>query len=386
MSDPSLATTIGGLQLDCCLYNASGPRTGSIDALMKIGQSQAGAILAKSATLVKQDGNPMPRFVNKIDLGVDNCLGSMNSEGLPNYGIHYYLSEEAEEKLTVYGKPYIISISGLSLVDNLVMLEETLKKSFVSSIELNLACPNIPNKPIIAYDFDQMETVLQAITKNPNLSRIPLGVKLAPYFDVPHFQRVIDIIIKYPAVKYLVTCNTIGNGLLIDYERETTMIAPKNGFGGLGGGYIKPIALSNVRMLFTLLQKHGRNDIDIVGVGGVASGKDAFELILCGAAAVQIGTCHWTEGPTCFQRVASELKQIMQSKGYSNIQQFKGKLKNFDEMKSSKTVKSSTIKSLKSLKSNESIGLFGLSFQELCKLELVVIIGLLSIIIAIAYH
>ena len=75
-SDPTmLKTTIGGvIELECCVFNASGPRTGSIEALVKIAESRAGAILSKSSTLVKQNGNDLPRFVNRIDLG-EGCQG-----------------------------------------------------------------------------------------------------------------------------------------------------------------------------------------------------------------------------------------------------------------------------------------------------------------------
>lgn len=84
-----LATSVAGLKLPCCVYNASGPRTQSIEALEKIGESKSGAILSKSTTLEKQTGNPLPRFVQKIDLGPGVCEGSINSEGLPNEGIDY---------------------------------------------------------------------------------------------------------------------------------------------------------------------------------------------------------------------------------------------------------------------------------------------------------
>ena len=78
------------------------------------------------------------------------------------------------------------------------------------------------------------------------------------------------------------------------------------------------------------------NDIDIVGVGGVASGTDAFELILCGAKAVQVGTKHWTEGPSCFERISNELKTMMIEKGYSSIENFRGKLKPYQKGKKMK--------------------------------------------------
>ena len=116
--------------------------------------------------------------------------------------------------------------------------------------------------------------------------------------------------------------NTIGNCLVVDTETESALIAPKGGFGGIGGGFTKPIALANVAQLRARLD----SCIDIVGVGGVATGDDAFQLILCGATAVQVATTHWLEGPGCFDRIAAELSAIMERKGYSCIDDFKGKL------------------------------------------------------------
>lgn len=54
-------------------------------------------------------------------------------------------------------------------------------------------------------------------------------------------------------------------------------------------------------------------------------------MILCGASAVQVGTCHWTEGPTCFDRICKELEEIMDKKGYNSIDEFKNKLKEWSK-------------------------------------------------------
>eukprot|EP01038_Epipyxis_sp_PR26KG_P003986 gene3986-5710_t len=340
-----LKTTVGNIILENCVYNASGPRTGSIEALIKIAESDSGAILAKSATLVKQDGNILPRFLNKVKLGDNYCDGSINSEGLPNSGIDYYISTEAINSIKVHNKPYIISLSGLTLNDNMEMFERVLNTDGIASIELNLACPNVPGKPIIAYDFDQMELVLRTVTTHPKFQRYPVGVKLAPYFDIPIFEKAASIIAKFP-IKYVVSINTIGNALFIDADNECEAIAPKQGLGGLGGGFVKHTALANVRMMRQKLDALNRSDIDIVAVGGVHSGKDAFEFILCGAKAVQVGTCHWTEGPTCFKRISDELKAIMQSKGYKNIEDFRGKLKPYT--KPTKKIENSNNKQMKS--------------------------------------
>lgn len=232
-----------------------------------------------------------------------------------------------------FSKPYIVSLSGLSLEDNVIMIKKALEKPSVAGIELNLACPNIPGKPVIAYDFEQLESVLATVTAIPNLKSKPFGVKLAPYFDMLHFDRAISILSKYP-IQFVVTTNTIGNCLFVDADNECASIAPKGGLGGLGGGYIKPVALANVRMISQKLIEYNRTDIDVIGVGGVSTGRDAFELILCGAKAVQVGTCHWTEGPVCFERISEELIDIMRTKGYTSIEDFRGKLKAYTKSSS----------------------------------------------------
>ena len=320
-----LNTAVAGIELGSCVFNASGPRTSSIEMLEKIARSGSALVLSKSATLLEQAGNPMPRFIKEVNLG-PGCHGSMNSEGLPNKGINYYISDEAVSKIKATDKPYFISLSGLKLEDNLVMLERVCLVAGVDAIELNLACPNIPGKPTISYDFEQMEDVLNAVTGLDSFrnSNKKLGVKLAPYFDFSHLKRAAGILNAYADyIDFVVCINTIGNALFVDIDNEMSVIAPKGGYGGLGGGFVKHTALANVRKLYELLNPN----IDIIGVGGIATGEDAFKMILCGAKAVQVGTKHWTEGPTCFERIANELKTIMIEKGYSSIEEFRGKLK-----------------------------------------------------------
>lgn len=292
----SLSTTVAGLDLDCCVYNASGPRTGSKNQLEAIAASASGAVTSKSATLKGQTGNPFPRY-HEIELGTSGasnaCPGSLNSEGLPNKGVDYYIEPELINAVTSHGKPYIVSLSGLSLKDNLEMLARACQTEGVAAIELNLACPNIPGKPTIAYDFDQMDDIVRQVTdllakdaQTRGVDPMPIGIKLAPYFDMPHFKQAAEILNKYP-IQFVTSVNTIGNCLVVDGETEQAIISPKGGFGGLAGGYIKHIACANVRQLSQLL----REDIDVIGVGGVGTGMDAFELILCGAKVLSHCLC-----------------------------------------------------------------------------------------------
>jgi dihydroorotate dehydrogenase (fumarate) len=323
----SIATSIAGIELSTCVYNASGPRTGSAAALAKIAGSSAGAILTKSATLASQTGNPQPRTWHSPD-----DKASMNSEGLPNSGIDYYIDattigETLEGCPEGTNKPYMVSISGKTLDDNLEMLDRISKvQDKIASVELNLACPNVIGKPIIAYDFDQMKMILKTI-QSKKYSFI-LGLKLPPYLDSKHLQEAASIINQYSTmVRYVVCINTIGNALAVDDVSESPFIASNNGLAGLSGPAVKYTALANVRQM----RQHLKPEIDIIGVGGKESGTDVFNMLLCGASAVQVGTCHWKEGPKCFDRICDELKEVVSKKGYSDIKSVIGKLKSWSK-------------------------------------------------------
>jgi dihydroorotate dehydrogenase (fumarate) len=100
-----------------------------------------------------------------------------------------------------------------------------------------------------------------------------------------------ELLNAFTGVRFVTCINSIGNGLVIDAETESVVIKPKDGLGGLGGSYVLPTALANVREFSRLLiGKH------VVGCGGINSGREAFMHILAGATAVQIGSCLYEEG------------------------------------------------------------------------------------------
>ncbi len=305
----TLETKIAGVVLSNCIYNASGPRCTSPKQLIELNESNSGAILTKSCTENMREGNRTPKYYS-------NEMGSLNSNGLENLGYKIYSNFPYSIDLK---KPYIVSVSGMSVYENINILTELKDNERVSLIEFNLSCPNIIDKPQIAYDFTLMDEYLHIITHTYNRK---FGIKLPPYFDPFQFDRAAEIINKYPLVKYVTCINSVGNALIIDTINETTVIHPKSGHGGLGGHYIKPIGLANIRQF----SKRLRKDIDLIGVGGIYNGMDAFEYILCGASAVQVGTCYYEEGIECFERISNELKNIMREKSYKNIKDFKGKL------------------------------------------------------------
>ncbi|EOA8353638.1 dihydroorotate oxidase [Enterococcus hirae] len=291
--------------------NASGVHCMTTTELVELEQSNAGAFITKSCTLNERAGNPEPRYF-------DVPLGSINSMRLPNRGFDYYLDYALnyEKQQT---QPLFFSIAGMSAAENLEMLTMIEKSDFQGITELNLSCPNVPGKPQLAYDFEATEDLLQQVFARFTK---PLGIKLPPYFDLAHFDQMAEILNQFP-LTYVNSINSIGNGLYIDTQKEAVVIKPKEGFGGLGGEYVKPTALANVRAFYTRLKP----EIKIIGTGGIRNGQDAFEHLLCGATMLQIGTELHKEGPKIFDRITKELEQIMTEKGYRTIDEFRGKLK-----------------------------------------------------------
>lgn len=306
-----LKTSLAGFQLDSCLMNASGINCTTDKDLKELQDSTAGAWVTKSCTLEPREGNPLPRYATIP-------FGSINSMGLPNQGIDFYLNF-IEQNKNHSSQLSILSIAGLSKEENISLLKRANQASTLPLVELNMSCPNIPGKPQIGYDFEASNLLLHQAFE---VCSKPIGVKLPPYFDMAHFEAMAAVLKQFP-IAYVCCVNSIGNAMWVDVEKESAVIKPKNGFGGLGGMYIKPTALANVRMFYQLLK-----GVDIVGCGGIQNGNDAFEHILCGASMLQIGTTLWQEGTGCFDRIENELLSIMKAKGYTTIDQFKGQLKN----------------------------------------------------------
>ena len=307
---PSLRTQIAGFSFDNCLMNAAGVACMTVEELEEVRQSAAGSFVTKTATLEARAGNPEPRYR-------DVPLGSINSMGLPNQGIDYYLDYLLSLQESQPERTFFLSLVGMSPDETHTLLKKVQNSGVKGITELNLSCPNVPGKPQIAYDFETTERILGEAF---GYFDKPLGIKLPPYFDIVHFDQAAEVFNRHP-LKFVNCVNSIGNGMYI--EDESVVIRPKNGFGGIGGEYIKPTALANVHAFYQRLNP----SIQIIGTGGVYTGRDAFEHILCGASMVQIGTALHQQGVEVFERVSLGLKAIMAKKGYEKLEDFKGKLK-----------------------------------------------------------
>lgn len=272
-------TMFCGWTLPTCIMNASGARCTSWEELKTIEESESSVIVSKSCTLLPREGNKGKRYW-------DNDIMSINSTGLANNGYSYY-------NLFNFNKPYIISVAGLTLEDNLTILGAMENRV----VELNLSCPNIAGKGQVCYDMQMMDEYLRQIYERFD---IQMGVKMSPYFDNFQFENAAEILNKYP-LKFVTCINSLGNGYMIDNNQKA--IEANDGFGGVGGRCILPFALSNVYKMRKLLS----SGIDIVGCGGITTGEDVYKHLISGATVVQVGTQFVKEGPAVFSRLNQEL-------------------------------------------------------------------------------
>ena len=284
---------IAGVILDSYVMNASGPNDTTLEELEAIRDSDAGAIVTKSVTILPRDGNREPRYARLEH-------GSIQAMGLPNDGY-----EAMVERVRALGgrKPIIASIAGMSIEEYTVMVRAF--DGVADLLELNLSCPNV-GKRILGYDFAAVDDLLRALPQ----TKTPIGFKLPSYYE-PHQYDAMSTLIRTHGVSFVTCINSIGHTLVIDADTRRSVLAANHGYGGLSGSYIKPIALANVRMLYERL------DIPIIGVGGISTGRDAFEFLLAGASAVQVGTVFEHEGPRCFSRIIEELDTILEEQGLS---------------------------------------------------------------------
>lgn len=314
-----LSTTVAGVRLNGFAYNACGVNDEVLPQLLKISSSDSAAILLKSVSINPRKGNESPKYVVKSPLIPG---GTLNSIGLSNKGLEQNL-EYLKILKSETNKPVFVSLTNFSDEENLELLKSFQKQNLADLIELNVSCPNVGTKGLLGYYPKKLDDYLSKIDEVK--TGIPLGLKLPPYLEEVHFDEVSEVILKHK-IDFIVCCNTLGNALVIDPVKESVLIKPNYGRGGLGGSYLKPIALANVNSFYRRL----KGKVDIVGAGGVLKGTDAFEYLLAGSCSVQVGTGFAQQGIGIFKKIHDELKKILESKSYKNLNQVIGSLKFID--------------------------------------------------------
>ena len=301
-SSVDLTTSVGSLSLRNPVMTASGTAGHGDELGAYVDLSTLGAVVVKSLSAEPWAGNPPPRVH-------ETPAGMINSVGLQGPGVRAWLEDELPAVIAT-GATVVASIWGSTIedyADAAAMLRDA--PAEVVAVEVNVSCPN-------HHDRNRMfahapHTTAEAIVASAVCGR-PMWAKLSP--NVSDLASI--AIAAHEAGAEAVTLVNTVLGMSIDPETRTYRLG--NGGGGLSGSAIHPVA---VRAVHDVHAAHPQ--IPIIGVGGVARGVDAIELLMAGASAVQVGTASFAD-PRSVARVLDEMHEWCSEHGVSSIRELIG--------------------------------------------------------------
>ena len=288
-----METVIGSVALSGPVMTASGTAGYGDELAPFMDLSALGAVVTKSLAPYEWPGNPAPRVH-------PTPQGMMNAVGLQGPGIEYWLDQVLPDLLAT-GATVVASIWGRS-VDDYRRAAEMLAAAppEVVAVEVNLSCPNLEGRgSIFAHDIELSAEVIAATAACDR----PRWAKLSANTD-----RIIEVAgaVRDAGAEAVTCVNTL---LGLGYDPDTLRPVLGAGGGGLSGRAIHPVAVRAVHDVHAALP-----DLPIIGVGGVASGWDAVEMLLAGATAVQVGTATFAD-PAAPMNVQRELLAWAQERG-----------------------------------------------------------------------
>jgi len=272
--------------MDVRILNASG----CLDALTASDVARTlDAFVTKTITPLPREGNPPVRIA-------ETDHGMLNSIGLQGPGIDGFVRDHLP-RLRGLDVELWVSVGGFSAADFALCCERLDADEAIAAIELNLSCPNVEEAP---------ETAAELVSAARGATRKPLYAKLSPaQWDIAASARAVVA----AGADGLSLVNTI-RGLAVDPVTLRPKLA--RAVGGYSGPALKPIALACVHACATAV------DVPIVGMGGVASGLDALELVAAGATDVALGTVLFAD-PNAPRRVRVELEAEASARGLPDV-------------------------------------------------------------------
>jgi dihydroorotate dehydrogenase (NAD+) catalytic subunit len=292
-----LSTELCGLRLRHPVLNGSG----TFDAIAArrvfgdqlLHQFPFSAFVSKTITPEPRAGNPPPRLW-------ETPVGLVNSIGLPNKGLEGFLSSDLPQ-LAELPVPLIVSVMGKSHEEFVRLVEGIGDRDEVSAIELNVSCPNVESGLIIGESPDEARGLLQLLRP---LTAKPLIAKLTPNVPDPAPVAAAAEEGGADAVSLINTLRARPR------DPDTGQPWLGGGGGGLSGETVRPAAKSQIASVCREVS------IPVIGMGGVAGGRDALELISAGARVVAVGTESFWD-PAAGSRVAAELAEAFQGSAAS---------------------------------------------------------------------
>ena len=296
-----MSTTLGNAWFPTPIFTASGCASSGKELAQFFPLNQIGAVVTKSVMSKPRHGRPTPRMA-------ETPSGMLNSIGLQGPGIDAFLANDVpwllEQKARV-----IVSIAGETVEEYATLARKLRSISGISAVEVNISCPNVENRGLVfACDPESSRRVIDGVRKTIG-GELPIIAKLSPdVTDLPAIARgVVDA-----GADGLALINTV-LGMVINIDSMKPHLGGKT--GGLSGPAIKPVAVRAIYQVHAALPK-----VPILGMGGVASGRDALELILAGASGVSVGTASFGN-PSALIDIQNELHDLLAARGFATMQQ-----------------------------------------------------------------
>jgi len=299
----NIAVKIGNLKLKNPVTVASGT-FGHAEKYYDLEEvKKLGAIVPKTVTLHKREGNPPPRII-------ETAGGMLNAIGIENPGADGFI-ENKLPPLRKIGIPLIISILGHTDEEFLIITKKFNEAKGVNALELNLSCPNLKQKTLVAQD---PEATFRLVSKVKEISKYPIIAKLSP--NVSDISQI-AIAAEKAGADAVSLINTF-TAMAINIKTRTSVLG--NFTGGLSGPAIKPIALSMVHEVYKKVK------IPVIGMGGIMTAKDALEFLIAGATMVAVGTANFIN-PRAPVEVLQGIKDYMKENKIRDIKELIGSLK-----------------------------------------------------------
>ena len=296
-----MSTTLGNAWFPTPIFTASGCASSGKELAQFFPLNQIGAVVTKSVMSKPRHGRPTPRMA-------ETPSGMLNSIGLQGPGIDSFLAHDVPWLLNQKSR-VIVSIAGETVEEYSTLARKLRSVAGISAVEVNISCPNVENRGLVfACDPDASRRVIDGVRKTIG-GEIPIIAKLSPdVTDLPSIARgVVDA-----GADCLALINTV-LGMVINIDSMKPHLGGKT--GGLSGPAIKPIAVRAIYQVHAALPK-----VPILGMGGVASGRDALELILAGASGVSVGTASFGN-PNAIIQIQNELRELLAARGFATLQQ-----------------------------------------------------------------
>lgn len=294
-----LETRLGSIVLRAPVMTASGASGHGAELAPYGPLHDLGAVVVKSLSDGPWPGNPPPRL-HPLRSG---AAGMINSVGLQGPGVAAWLDDDLPALIDT-GADVVASIWG-GTVDAYCRAAEQLAAGppEIVAVEVNVSCPNTEDgMRMFAHSAEATEAALAATA---GCGR-PRWAKLSP--NTPELVAVAAAAVRGGA-EALVLTNTL-SGLVIDIEKRRPALGGRR--GGVSGAALHPVAVRAVYDVYEELPA-----VPIVGVGGVASGADAVEMLMAGASAVQVGTAIFAD-PRAPWKVLAELRQWCDGNGLAS--------------------------------------------------------------------